>query len=168
MRKPRGKKAELEAWINNVRLNDVGSNDVSLNNAQVKDVAAGQTQPRAFGEMEFEEVQKLLAPISESYLRKLLRESGILLSPMVAGVRQSTLEDLEESLLTLTVEYEQRDPAGRNSVRRLVITAKDHARWAQKDPAKRAEKEESALWLLTWLENPPLFPDWVRIRRSQL
>jgi hypothetical protein len=23
-----------------------------------------------------------------------------------------------------------------------------------------------ALWMLTWLENPPLFPQWVRLRRQ--
>jgi hypothetical protein len=23
-----------------------------------------------------------------------------------------------------------------------------------------------ALWILTWLENPPLFPQWVRLRRE--
>ena len=22
------------------------------------------------------------------------------------------------------------------------------------------------LWMLTWLENPPLFPQWVRLRRG--
>jgi hypothetical protein len=48
----------------------------------------------------------------------------------------------------------------------VVITAKDHARLAARNLDKRAEKEEMLLWLLTWLENPPLFRDWVRLRRS--
>jgi len=51
-------------------------------------------------------------------------------------------------------------------VRHVVITSKEHARLATRNPAKRAEKEEMILWLLTWLENPPLFAAWVRLRRS--
>jgi hypothetical protein len=48
-----------------------------------------------------------------------------------------------------------------------VITAKDHARWAaKKAETKRPEKEEMMLWMLTWLENPPLFPEWIRLRRA--
>jgi hypothetical protein len=63
-------------------------------------------------------------------------------------------------------EYENGDAARRTSIRRLVINAKDHARWAARKPEKRADKEEMALWMLTWLENPPLFPQWVRLRRQ--
>jgi hypothetical protein len=48
----------------------------------------------------------------------------------------------------------------------VVITSKEHARLAAQNPAKRAEKEEMILWLLTWLENPPLFAAWVRLRRG--
>ena len=47
-----------------------------------------------------------------------------------------------------------------------MIEAKDHARWAARNPEKRAEKQEMALWMLTWLENPPLFPQWVKLRRE--
>jgi hypothetical protein len=82
---------------------------------------------------------------------------------MVEGVRQGTLDELESSLLALLDEFERGDANRRSAVRRLVITAKDHARWA-----KRAEKEEMILWLLTWLENPPVFRDWVRLRRVRL
>jgi hypothetical protein len=49
-----------------------------------------------------------------------------------------------------------------------VIEAKEHARWAARNPDKRTEKLEMALWMLTWLENPPLFPQWVRLRRQTL
>jgi hypothetical protein len=52
------------------------------------------------------------------------------------------------------------------TVRRAVITSKEHARLAARNPAKRAEKEEMILWMLTWLENPPLFAAWVRLRRG--
>ena len=55
---------------------------------------------------------------------------------------------------------------GRQSIRRVVIEAKEHARWAARKPERRVEKEEMALWMLTWLENPPLFPQWVQLRRK--
>lgn len=86
---------------------------------------------------------------------------------MVEGVRQGTFDDLEASLLRLLEEYQHSDAAHRMGVRRLVITAKDHARLAARNPEKRADKEEMILWLTTWLENPPVFVDWVRIRRRK-
>jgi hypothetical protein len=49
-------------------------------------------------------------------------------------------------------------------VRRLVIAAKDHARLAARNPEKRADKHEMNLWLTTWLENPPVFEEWVLLR----
>ncbi len=117
-----------------------------------------QQKPSVIGQKEFERLTVELGPISESYLRKLLRESGVRLSPMVEGVRQSNLGALELSLLALLAEYESGDAAHRQAVRKLVITAKEHARWA--------EKQEHVLWLKTWLENPPLFPAWARLRKG--
>ena len=87
------------------------------------------------------------------------------LAPMVEGVRQGTFAELEASLLRLLAEYEGSDPPRRMAVRRLVITAKEHARLAARNPAKRPDKEEMILWLTTWLENPPVFREWVAIRR---
>jgi hypothetical protein len=107
-----------------------------------------------------------LAPISGSHLRRLLRESGVPLAPLVAGVRQESFDALESSLLSFLQEYERADVAGRTSVRRVVIEAKEHARWAARNPERRAEKAEMTLWMLTWLENPPLFPKWVKLRRQ--
>jgi len=137
----RGKAAELRRWLEEQR-------------------------PARIGEAEFALLRTALSPVSEGYLRKLVRECGVPLDPMVEGVRQGTFEELETSLLELLDEYEQGDAARRMAVRRLVITAKDHARLAARNPAKRAEKEEMILWLTTWLENPPVFREWVRIRRS--
>jgi hypothetical protein len=137
----RGKSAELERWVDEHR-------------------------PARIGEAEFARLSESLAPVSESYLRKLVRECGVPLDAMVEGVRQSTFEELQASLLRLLGEYEQGDAVRRMAVRRLVITAKDHARLAARNPQKRADKEEMILWLTTWLENPPLFGDWVRIRRG--
>ena len=137
-RKPRGKRAELAAWIE-------------------------REQPRRIGEEHWNELQRELGPLSESYLRHLLRGCAVPLAPLIAGVRQESLDSLESSLLALVEEYERGDAARRSKIRRLVIEAKDHARWASR---KGGGKEEMMLWMLTWLENPPLFPGWVRLRRS--
>jgi hypothetical protein len=138
-RKPRGKRAELAAWL-------------------------ARIQPAQIGEAEWGQLLRLLAPSSENYLRKLLRDSGLPLAPMVGGVRQGGLDELEASLLALLTEYEQGDRVRRAAVRRLVILAKDHARWAMRKSREAADKEEMILWMVTWLENPPLFPEWVRLR----
>jgi len=114
--------------------------------------------PSVIGLPEFEHLKEALSPISESYLRKLLRDSGFPLAPLVDGVRQSNLGALELSLLALLAEYQSGDAAKRQAVRKLVITAKDHARWTR--------KQENLLWLTTWLENPPLFPAWARLRKE--
>jgi hypothetical protein len=115
-------------------------------------------QPSIIGQQEFEQLQQELSPISVSYLRQLLRESGVHLAPMVEGVRQSNLGTLELTLLALLEEYEAGDAACRQAVRKLVIMAKDHAKWTG--------KQEHVLWLTTWLENPPLFPAWARLRKG--
>jgi len=126
-------------------------------------------QPPEIGESQWDAIFASLAPISESYLRRLLRATGVPLAPLIEGVRQESLDALEVSLLKLLHEYDGGDAARRTRIRRLVITAKDHARWAsRKSAAHRAEKEEMMLWMLTWLENPPLFPEWVRLRRAAL
>jgi hypothetical protein len=125
-----------------------------------------RTAPHEIGETEWESLLSVLAPISESYLRRLLRDSGVPLTPLVEGVRQESFDTLEASLLGLLAEYERADAVGRLRIRRVVIAAKDHARLAARIESKRAEKEEMALWILTWLENPPVFPEWVRMRRA--
>jgi len=137
----RGKRAELSQWLERER-------------------------PARIDEGEWAMLRAELGNISTSYLRRLLRESGVPLGPLVEGVRQETFEALESSLLSLLEEYELSDPARRQSIRRVVIEAKDHARWASRKPERRVEKEEMALWMLTWLENPPLFPQWVQLRRK--
>ncbi len=76
---------------------------------------------------------------------------------MVEGVRQDTLDNLQRTLLALLGEYERGKQA---DVRKLVIAAKERAKWTS--------KQENALWMLTWLENPPLFPQWAALRRAAL
>jgi hypothetical protein len=141
MRPTRGKRTELARWLEEHR-------------------------PARIGEAEFEALGRALAPVSESYLRKLVRESGVPLDAMVEGVRQGSFDELEASLLRFQDEYERGDAVRRAAVRRVVITSKEHARLAARSPEKRAEKEEMILWLVTWLENPPLFAAWVRLRRG--
>jgi hypothetical protein len=127
-----------------------------------------QRRPAIVTEAEQAELRTRLAPISDSYLRRLLRASGAPLAPLVAGVRQSSLEELERSLLEIGDEYARALAAGdavrARCCRRLVIEAKDHARWALR--RGHADKEEMLLWMLTWLENPGVFPAWVGLRKS--
>ena len=83
-------------------------------------------------------------------------------------VQQKSFESLAASLIALQAEYEAAtDKASKMAIRREVIAAKTKARWASlraKSETKRAEKTEMAEWMLTWLENPPVFESWVRIR----
>ena len=72
----KGKSAELARWLQEHR-------------------------PPQIGEAEFALLRADLAPVSESYLRKLLREGAVPLHPMVEGVRQTTFAELEASLLRL-------------------------------------------------------------------
>lgn len=129
-------------------------------------------RPERIGETEWEALLRLLAPVSENYLRRLLRDlsgdSGVLLAPLIEGVRQESFESLEASLLKLLAEYEAGDAGRRSRARKVVIEAKDHARLAARKPELRADKEEMILWMLTWLENPAVFPGWVRLRRAAL
>ena len=139
----RGKRIELQSWL-------------------------ARREPRPIDEADFEELLHSLAPISESYLRRLLRDGGVELAPMVEGVRQDDFDRLERTLLALAGEYLNGDEARRAAARRVVITAKDHARWAARRDPRRADKPEMTLWMLTWLENPPVFGDWVKLRRARL
>jgi hypothetical protein len=118
----------------------------------------------AIDESRFQDLRAQLQPISEEYLRKLLRESGVPLVPLVEGVSVSSFEALERTLLGLAGSY----ASGATHARRLVIQAKDRVRWAESRAAgeeHRAEKREMLLWVLTWLENPAAFPLWLRLRK---
>lgn len=142
----RSRRAELEAW-------------------------ASAGRPARIGEAEWADLRAMLAPISEHYLRKLLRESGLPLSVMVEGVRQEDLESLDRTLAGLSAEYGKAAAAAdrerMRACRRAVITAKDHARLVQRrQPAARDAKQEMILRMMTWLDNPPLFPAWLRLRNA--
>jgi hypothetical protein len=127
-------------------------------------------KPPVVGAPEWAQLREALAPITDSYLRKLLRESGATLAPLIEGVRQSDFDELERTLTALGEIYSAGDPATARQCRHLVIEARQHARWAAQraaaDDAKRRTKEEMMQWMLVWLENPAVFPAWASLRRK--
>lgn len=130
-------------------------------------------RPARIGEAEWRELGEVLRPVSESYLRRLVRQAGLPMDPIVEGVRQDSFEDLERTLLALQRAYMLAMEAGQTErarlCRRAVIEAKDHARLAARragaTPEQRAVKEEMASWMLLWLENPEIFPSWLSLRK---
>ena len=122
--------------------------------------------------LDFDELLRLLAPITESSLRHRLRSTGVKLHPLVAGVDQDTLTALRDSLLALAGWYEKGTAETRRLTLQIVITAKDHAKLAARNrrvaPEKRALKTEMIVWMLTWLENPSIFPLWAQMREKIL
>jgi hypothetical protein len=110
-----------------------------------------------------------LAPVSESYLRDLLRATGLPFDQPWAGIRQHTLEELEQSLRGMLEVYRQAVASGDREraryCRRQVIAAKDRAKFLAET---KPEKNEMAQWMLVWLENPEVFPAWVEARKKQL
>jgi hypothetical protein len=129
--------------------------------------------PAAITEAVWKELLALLAPVSESYLRELLRETALPFEQPFAGIRQRTLEELEQSLREMLQVYAEAMAGGNRDrarySRRQVIGAKDRARFVARDrrtPAeKKALKEEMVEWMLVWLENPAVFPAWVEARK---
>jgi hypothetical protein len=119
------------------------------------------------------ELKRELAPISDGYLRSLLRDSNRPMSPFVEGVHTSDLDESERTLRAIAVEYEASEPSRRKECRDLVITTKQRIRWwLQRSKAEQTSevhiKEEILLWTATWLDNPLLFADWVSLRRKRL
>ena len=118
----------------------------------------------------------MLSPVSESYLRRLLAEMAIPVEPPFGGVRQKTFEELERSLLEMERVYSRATQIGERRLaqqcRDAVIQAKDHARLAArsaKTPLEsKAAKEEMVRWMLVWLENPGVFPAWVKLRKLKM
>jgi hypothetical protein len=129
-----------------------------------------KVKPAVVGAPEWAVLKEALAPVADSYLRKLLRESGSRLAPLIEGVRQSDFDELERTLVALSQLYSAGDRETRRVCRRAAIEAKQHARWTARragpDEAKRHIKEEMIQWMLVWLENPAVFPAWAPLRRK--
>ena len=139
---------------------------------QLREYMAAE-QPSAITEAVWHDLLGRLAPVSESYLRDLLRETGLPFEQPFAGVRQHTFEELEQSLRELLEVYTTATVSGNRErvryCRRQIIAAKDRAKFLAQNPRtpeeKRAEKQEMAQWMLVWLENPEVFPVWVEARK---
>src|ERR1700726_1882040 len=119
-------------------------------------------QIEAISEEHWRELAALLAPISENYLRDLLQATGLPIAQPFGGVRQSSFEDLEASLLEMEKEYSKGVGSHNRkralACRRAVIQAKDRARLISRnqevDSEKRRQRAEMVEWMLVWLENP--------------
>jgi len=133
-------------------------------------------QPPAITEGVWFDLLRHLAPVSESYLRELIRGTELSFEQPFAGIRQHTLDELEQSLLEMLQVYSVAVATGNREraryCRRQVIGAKDRARFLANNagtPAeKRQLKEEMVQWLLVWLENPEVFPSWAEARKQVL
>jgi hypothetical protein len=134
-------------------------------------VYLNEIQAERIDETVWQTLLQRLAPVSESYLRKLVRAAGLPMTPMVEGVVQDSFDHLAPTLAALEIEYEKSDAERRRAVRKLVITAKDHATFALKrmapDDERREMKEEMLLWMRTWLENPFVFSTWLALRQGR-
>jgi hypothetical protein len=133
-------------------------------------------KPAVITEAVWQSLLLLLAPVSDSYLRDLLRQTGLPFEQPYAGVRQHTFEELEHSLRELQQVYAEgmstRNRERARYARRQVIAAKDRARFLagnpRTGPEKQAQKQEMVQWMLVWLENPEVFPAWVEARKKAL
>jgi hypothetical protein len=125
-------------------------------------------RPAAINEVVWRDLLTRFAPVSESYLRDLLRDTGLPFEQPWAGVRQHTFEELEASLREILRVYEEATANGDREraryCRRQVIAAKDRAKFASK---KKPEKDEMVEWMMVWLENPAVFPAWVGVRKER-
>jgi hypothetical protein len=123
-------------------------------------------RPAAITEALWRELLERLTGISENYLRQLLWATGLPFERPFAGIRQHTLEELEESLKGMGRIYAEAMAAGEREraryCRRLVIGARARAKFAA---GKKKEKAEMAEWMLVWLEDPSLFESWVEVRK---
>ncbi len=133
-----------------------------------------EERPSAITEEVWTGLLRSLAPVSESYLRDLLRATGLPFAQPYCGVRQHTFDELEQSLREMLQVYTDATAAGNRDqagyCRRQVIAAKDRAKFQARNgrtaPEKVALKEEMAQWMLVWLENPGVFPAWVDARKK--
>ena len=135
-----------------------------------------KVQPCTIDEAVWLDLLAKLAPVSESYLRDLLRATGLPFAQPYAGVRQHNFEELELSLRELATVYAAALSAGDRPraryCRRQVIAAKDRAKFLAASSGqpedKRGQKREMADWMLVWLESPDVFPAWVEARKKRM
>lgn len=133
-----------------------------------------EERPEAITEEVWSGLLRRLAPVSESYLRDLLRATGLPFAQPYCGIRQHTFEELELSLREMLQVYTAAAAMGNRQLarycRKQIIAAKDRANFQARSPRtapeKAAEKGEMAQWMLVCLENPEVFPAWVEARKK--
>jgi len=115
-----------------------------------------------------EEAARVLAPVgARTLLRNLLRRCGLPLDPRVEGVRQDSLAEAARTLCA----WSGACPDDPRAARRIVIEAKDHARLALPRLASEEARQlraELIEWMVVWVNDPPLFPAWVKLRPARL
>ncbi len=88
-----------------------------------------------------------LAPVSESYLRDLLRATGLPFAQPYCGIRQHSFEELEQSLRKMLEVYSAAMAAGDRKLarycRKQVIAAKDRARFQARRGRTASGKAET-------------------------
>jgi len=126
---------------------------------RVLDFAAARGWTR-IGESEWHELRRALPDVAAA----VIQQAGLPVDPPWSGVQQHTFEELEKSLREFSAIYEAR-PELRQLTRQQVIAAKDRAKFLAArdalDAETRARKAAMAEWMLIWLGDPALFPDWL-------
>ena len=127
---------------------------------RVLDFAAARGWAR-IGESEWTELRSALPDVSVS----VIQQAGLVVEAPWCGVHQHTFEDLGKSLCEFSAVYESR-PDLRQFSRQQVIAAKDRAKFLAARETVDAETESArkaamAEWMLIWLGDPVLFPDWL-------
>ena len=78
---------------------------------RLREYLAGSA-PQAITEAVWLDLLTKLAPVSESYLRELLRQTALPFEQPYAGIRQHTFEELEQSLRGMLAIYVEATAAG--------------------------------------------------------
>src|SRR5688572_8128190 len=79
---------------------------------------------------------------SETSLRHCLRELDVPMAPLVDGVRQADLEELERTLIALEGEYREGNRERKQACRALVISARERAGFVARSGKTPAEKRK--------------------------
>lgn len=120
-------------------------------------------------------------PVSRAYVLDVLSETQVPIDRSLGGLSPDLRDRVHfhdrdaaaMSLTDMTREYEAARASGDKTraedCRRAVRKGKDRLklllRRTSLSPPKREEKQELLQWFLVWLEAPPLFPDWLELRR---
>jgi hypothetical protein len=119
------------------------------------------------GEAEWQQLCSALPDISAS----VIQQCGLQVEAPWCGVHQHTFEELEKSLCEFSAVYQSRRDL-RQFARQQVIAAKDRAKFLAArnslDAEARARKAAMAEWMLIWLGDPALFPDWLSALKRPL